>query len=549
LRPIDPDAIYQPLDVGPNHRDVESLGLSDVESLDPALIQLSSDYQKAQLIFPPLLTLDRHNELTAWGADTWSASADGLTWTFHLHRGMKWSDGTPIDATTYAYSINRSLDPCTHSGAASVLAGQRGELIKGAMAFTGSPCPAGATASPDNLIGKRILVADPFTLKLILASPAAYFPMALTAPEAWAQPKQLIARFGDKWTDHLADGTGFGGNLFKITLWDHGGHLNMARNESFWGAKPKFGRVEWILYPDHESAWRDYFVGKGDYANVPASEALSARSLPGFQEKSSLSVSYIVPNWRIAPFDDLRVRQAFFLALDRRDVARRATSNTVPPTIHMVPQGMPGYAAGLTDPEGRGENNALSPDTLQAYALWKEYLADKFGGDATKAPAVTFCYGADLPNAAASVPLYLEQWRAAMPGLRITASATCAHAAQAQTASTLQLTSGTWSMSCPDPHAILPQVARTGALANRSGISVPEADALMDQADVNPNPTTRMAQYHQAEQLLIDEVAWVPVSQGVNWYATRPRVGGYTERTVGIAPLSAWQSMWIYKYM
>ncbi|HEX9067773.1 MAG TPA: ABC transporter substrate-binding protein, partial [Ktedonobacterales bacterium] len=95
----------------------------DLDSLDPALILFGGDYEKAQLIFPPLLTLDDHNQVAPWAAERWEPNADGLTWTFHLRAGMRWSDGVPIDAGTYAYSINRSLDPCTSSGTSYYLSG------------------------------------------------------------------------------------------------------------------------------------------------------------------------------------------------------------------------------------------------------------------------------------------------------------------------------------------------------------------------------------------------------------------------------------------
>ena len=67
----------------------------------------------AQLIFPQLVTLDEKQQPVDWAAESHEISADGLTYTFHLHKGMAWADGTPIDATTFAYSINRTLDPCT----------------------------------------------------------------------------------------------------------------------------------------------------------------------------------------------------------------------------------------------------------------------------------------------------------------------------------------------------------------------------------------------------------------------------------------------------
>ena len=107
----DPDAqqIMRPLANGPN--------AGDIDTLDPALIQFQFDYGMAQLIFPQLVVLDENQQPVDWAAESHTISADGLTYTFHLHNGMAWADGTPIDATTFAYSINRTLDPCLGSGA------------------------------------------------------------------------------------------------------------------------------------------------------------------------------------------------------------------------------------------------------------------------------------------------------------------------------------------------------------------------------------------------------------------------------------------------
>ena len=91
---------------------VSGANAGDIDTLDPGQIQFGFDYGMAQLIFPQLVTLDEKQQPVDWAAESHEISADGLTYTFHLHKGMTWSDGTPIDATTSAYSINRALDPC-----------------------------------------------------------------------------------------------------------------------------------------------------------------------------------------------------------------------------------------------------------------------------------------------------------------------------------------------------------------------------------------------------------------------------------------------------
>ncbi|HEX9069366.1 MAG TPA: ABC transporter substrate-binding protein, partial [Ktedonobacterales bacterium] len=419
-----PDAqqVFRPLDVATKG--------SNLASLDPALIEFQSDYNLAQLIFPPLVTLDEHNQVVPWTAQRWETSADGLTWTFHLRPGMKWSDGVPIDASTYAYSLNRSLDPCTESGVAYYLTGQDSELIKDSMAFRDRLCPQGATVAPDTLIGKSLIVGDAQTLIILLSHPAAYLPAALTYSTAWAQPRQLIERYGEQWTDHLGDDGGFGGNLFTVRRWEHPAgrstsaqhgtaSLVLRRNEAFWGTKAKLREIDWSLYPSQSLLWNDFTAGFGDSASPDAIELGEARTMPGFHQDPGLAIAYLAPNLGAPPFNDLRVRQALSLALDRTALAQLSPYPRAP-TVHIVPQGMPGYNPDLKDPAVRTGDTALRPDVARARELWQSYVADKCGGDAAKCPKIGVQYRAGVPDQAAAANLYIQQWQAAMPGLRVT---------------------------------------------------------------------------------------------------------------------------------
>ena len=253
-----PDAqqVLRPLESGPN--------AGDIDTLDPAQIQFGFDYGMAQLIFPQLVTLDETQQPVDWAAESHEISADGLTYTFHLHKGMMWADGTPIDATTFAYSINRSLDPCTASSVAYYLFD-----LAGAQAFNSGKCPSGAIKSAATLIGASIQTPDPLTLRLTLAHPAGYFLAALTYPTSWAVPQALVERFTQPdpylgspylptrstWTGHLTEEGPFGGNMYLLTNWRHPtptgqGSLRFDRNERFWGKKPLLRSIEYTLYKD-----------------------------------------------------------------------------------------------------------------------------------------------------------------------------------------------------------------------------------------------------------------------------------------------------------
>jgi oligopeptide transport system substrate-binding protein len=414
----DAEQIMQPLEIGPN--------AGDLATLDPALINFGVDYDKAQLIFPGLVTLDEQQRVVDWAAESHEVSSDGLTYTFHLRTGMVWSDGTPIDANTFAYAINRALDPCTGSDVASYLFN-----IKGAAEFNGgygaNKCPAGAKVSAETLIGKSIVVADPLTLKLTLTAPAGYFLASLTYPTSWAVPGALIDQHDDKWTEHLADNGGFGGNLFKLTTWRHPGQSNISmetpvigasptpvlpddtrgyliftRNERFWGQKPQLKEIHYWLFQNASTAWETYKDGASDvgYPIAAAGQIDLARTLKGstFHQVPQLAFSYITLNWTRPPFDDIRMRQAAWLALDRQAVAQARYSQPAHTigsqlTMHFLPEGMPGYNADLMDPAGRKGQEALKPDLTTARRLANEYAAEKCAGNLAKCPPIEIFFG------------------------------------------------------------------------------------------------------------------------------------------------------------
>ena len=156
---------------------------SDVGSLDPAHVTGTVEYEIAHAVFPPLVALDADLKPVDWAAKSHEVTGDGLTWTFYLNRGMRWSEIESIDSAVFANSINRTLDPCTRSEVAHYLFS-----IQGASAFHTSACPAGAHMSAQTLIGSSLIASDPLTLQIKLSAPDPSFLFTLTTPGAWAVP-------------------------------------------------------------------------------------------------------------------------------------------------------------------------------------------------------------------------------------------------------------------------------------------------------------------------------------------------------------------------
>jgi peptide/nickel transport system substrate-binding protein/oligopeptide transport system substrate-binding protein len=527
-------------------REDESYGNSeDLNAIDPAFVAVPHDFDKAQLVFPPLITLGDAGNAVDWAASNHEISKDGLTYTFHLRPGMRWSDGAPIDATTFAYSINRALDPCL----AAVVAASFLSNIKGAPAFSDTrTCKAGVNGlSADTLIGASIIVADPLTLKLILDKPAAYFLMVLSLPPSWAAPKRLIDQYGQtKWTDHLADGAGFGGNLYKVTKWDHLGHFALAANNAFWGQQPTIKKIEWTLYQTPDTAWEDYLAGIGDVAFPPAIDMQYARKLPGYAEIPTLSAGYLTVNWALPPFDDVRVRNAFSLAIDRRALATHVTNGAAAPTIHMIIDGIPGYNPNLTNAAGEGGDKALSANIPKARELAQSYAAEQCGGDYATCAPIVLPFAVDFPADFYLAQALQQEWQTAFRGWRISLQGASATLVQARTAAE-QLTLSGWVADYPDPQDFTSLLWTKDSPANLSSVDVPEADALEQQADVSTDATGRLALYQRAEQLLINQGAFIAFQQGLFAWVVRPssRLVKWNVNSRDSPSLTTWQQAYI----
>lgn len=517
---------------------------ADIQSLDPARITDRYSFSAALLIYPSLVTLDSTANVVPWAAESLpTVSNGGLTYTFKIRAGLKWSDGTPIDANTFAYSLNRSLDPCTASGAASYLF-----PIKGATAFNMSVCPQTADAtnpvSTETLVGKSLVVPDPQTLIITLEKPYAYFLDSLTTSVAFAQPKQLITRYGmQRWASHLIDRGGFGGNLFNVKVWDHRGHLHLVRNESFWGVKPKLKEIDFRIYRDPDSAYSDYQNGQLDRATPPSSQFQDARQRPDFHAVPYLATGYLQPNWNKAPFDDVNARLAFALALNKDAIANKALKGSVIPTNHIIPSGQPGYDTNLTGPDG---TTNLKGNPGKAKQLIMAYAQQHCNGQITKCSPVDY-YTSNDPNAIAQSQAELAQWRAAMPGYSIKVHTISLNDLKNKVYSgdAPQLVGIGWMADYPDPQDWLSLQFLPGSPINTGNVSDSVANDLMNRCDVEQDQATRLQLANQAEQKLVNEGAWIPEYQQKGFWVASSHVSNYSEGSSGYPVLDTWTKVFI----
>ncbi len=523
------------------------VGVKDLPTLDPALAQDRISEEQVQMIFPPLVTLNAAQQVIPWAVTALpTVSNGGMTYTFHLRAGLKWSDGAAITADDFAYAINRAEDPCVASPIAYYLYDLTNAQDFNLIDQCVDPTHDTISGPIPTLIGPglAIVVVDPQTLQLNLNRPAPYFLSVLTYSIAFAVPKHLIVNadgsINTNWTQTLASMPGgFGGNLYTITRWTHGKEITFTRNPHFWGHAPILREIDLIIYPNAGAAYRAFQSGSDDVGQAPTEAQGSGHA--NFHQYPLMQIDYLATNWALAPFNDLRVRQAFAIALDKGKLAQPSNGAFLP-TNHIIPQGMPGYNPALTGPDG---TQNLSGDTGTARALAQTYANEQCHGSFARCPAVQFTIVKGNKAVANEANAAIAMWQTAFPGWHI--SLNQLDAATYTTKLTLkdfQLWYGTWIGDYPDPEDVLSlQFLPENSYDGIGDDTV--ADGLMRAADVNPSPKQRLLEYQQAEQAEVNDVAWIPLDQLTGWYETNSSVANYAVAPTGLTPLPTWQTVFI----
>jgi oligopeptide transport system substrate-binding protein len=331
----------------------------------------------------------------------------------------------------------------------------------------------------------------------------------------------------------------------------------LERNERFFGQRPALRRIEYALYLLADKAWAAFVAEQGDASVVPLYDAKGpssaslkqALALKGVmaQQTATLFTAFLSVGQQNAPFDDLRVREAFALSIDREAIAHDIYKDTVQPSAHLLPEGLPGYNPDLADASGRKGKDALGPDIVMAQRLASAYAAEKCGGNYALCPAVTYFVGRAGINSPTTrgklMSLLLDQWRRAFPGWKILLDDGC-HL-QVCEIKPVQVANFGWQADYPDPQDFFSNLWTTHAYYNQSFVSIAQVDALCAQAGATNDQSTRMSQYQQAEQLLIDQVGAVPLYQTLDANAVRARVANWHLAPTGVTPLSVWQATYL----
>jgi oligopeptide transport system substrate-binding protein len=476
-------------------------------TLDPAISADMSSHTYVMQIFSGLVRLDQELNIEPDIAESWETSPDGKTYTFHLRQGVKFHSGKEVKAADFKYSWERACDPATGSATAATYLGD----IVGAKDML-----AGKTGE---LSGVKVL--DDYTLQVTIDAPKAYFLDKLAYPTAFVVDRANVESGKNWWLE--PNGTG----PFKLKEWKPGQQLILERSQIYYGALAKLEQVVYLLSGTPMAL---YETGQIDVAPVSVSyiDEVSDETNPLHQELAvtpELSLYYIGFNTAQPPFDDVNVRRAFSLAVDKERIAKVILRDMVSEAEGILPPGMPGYNEAL---------KGLDYDVEKA----KELIAASKYGDVSNLPPITLTvegYGNIIPSYLGAI---LQEWQQNL-GVEVSVR-------QLETEDFLynlkqekdEMFVLGWIADYPDPDDFLDILFHTGSENNIFEYSNSSLDALLDQAAIEQNRTVRLAMYQQAEQLVVDDAPCLPLFHGTNYILVKPYVKDYELGPLGVPDLS-----------
>jgi oligopeptide transport system substrate-binding protein len=522
-------------------------GHSDIVSFDPALISDIPSERATTPVFTGLVSLDDSGNVKAQLASNWKISDGGLTYTFTLKDGLTFSNGRPLTAADVAYSLNRALDPATQSPVALGYL----QMIKDSDQLE--------RGTVSTLIGDSLIVQNDKTLQIKLNRPVGYLLDVLALPVAYVVNPDLVNKYGKDWTDHLSEGAGAG--PFKVKSYKRGGgkDLVLERNNSYYGPKPQLQEIRYPFYKERDATHADYLANKLDDTGIPLKLFPDEKKRKDYYQYNSLAIDYYAFNMRIKPFDNLKIRQAFALAINKDQLANKIWKGANTATNHIIPQGMPGYNPDLTGSDGT-KNTSGNPD--KAKQLLQEGMQEEGYQSIADIPPITLTYASGGNQAARDEVSLLEQdWQAILgiivKDADIDFNTLYGSYVTSGDKNTLQFFAGPgWIADYPDPQDWTTLLFSKNAPNNSMHFganSSPENDAQvklqddMQAADVMPNGDARLKAYQRIEQELVNQVAWLPTQQALTYGLRKACVQGTPQPATGIIPADDWSRIYISK--
>ena len=474
---------------------------SDPPTLDPHLTGDTTSAGVVAEVFSGLVTLDTDLKLVPDIAESWTIE-DGTVYTFKLRANAKFHNGKPVTAQDFKWSLERAAAPDTASPVADTYLN---DILGAEKYFDGEA---------DEIVGLKVI--DDHTLEITTDAPKAYFLAKLTYPTANVLDREVVEAGGRSWWIDNPVGTG----PFKLSEYRIGERIVLERNEDYYRDLAGVETIVMNLAGGQAMAMYENdeieITGVGLYdlervldPNEPLNKELVVAP-PGF------SVSYIGFNASMAPFDDVKFRQALNHAVDKQLIATGVLSELVEPAYSILPPGFPGYTENIVGLQ-------FDPD------LARKLLSESKYPDAESRPRIVVTVPGTGGTIGLDLEVVLEMWKQEL-GVEVEIQQVeWATYLEDLDAKKFQAYAGLgWEADYPDPQDFLDILFHSESSINHGDFKNAEIDAILEEARVESDINKRIALYHQAEQMIVDAAPWVPMwFTGDRYALVKDYVEGY----------------------
>lgn len=303
---------------------------AEPNTLDPGIASIDTAWVAQSPIYEGLtrITVDEkgNHKIEPGVAETWEANEAGTEFTFHLRKNAKWSDGTPVTANDFVYSLRRVVDPKTGSKYNTFFNPfivNASEIVKGEK----KPEDLGVEAVDDN------------TLKIYLVKPTPYFIQLSYFPTLKPVKKEAVEKYGDKYGSEAEQIVGNGPYILKE--WVHNGHLAFEKNPNYWDKDNVFvEKMTWKIVDDKNSRMNALFAGEVDSGGVTDADWKAKFDATGdynFISIKDAGCDYLMFNQNDKYFKNLKIRRAFSAVLDRDSYVKAVDKGVSIPAYEYIP--------------------------------------------------------------------------------------------------------------------------------------------------------------------------------------------------------------------
>jgi len=490
------------------------------ETIDPALYSTVDGANYILWGFENLLAIDKDNKVIPGCAEKWETSSDGLTWTFHLRDGLKWSDGSALTAKDFVYSWQRVVDPDTAAPYGETVLG----MVKGYKDAIGNPDSSGNTTTTPDPTKLAVSAPDDKTLVVELAKPCAYFDKLAAFATLCPVKQETVEKDPDGWatkpSEYITNGA------FYIEDWVPSSYILFKKNPNYWNASAvKLDTIKALLMEDKNASYNAYQTGDALMVkDIPTDEVASLKGKSDFHIDPDLGTYFISLNTQKDMFKDARVREALSLALDRKYLSEQITGGVYTPAGNYVGTGVSDWdGSAFMDHANGGKPYIDTDDYAGNLAKAKDLMKEAGYPDGNGFPTIT--YSTNDAGYHKAIAEYLQQaWK--QLGITVNVDVVEWKAfTPLRRSGDYEASRNGWLLDYNDSSNILGLMYSTNG-NNDGKYNSSDFDAAFDKAESEKDPQTRSGYLHQAEDIMMKDASCIPILYYNDFYLMSDKITG-----------------------